>query len=376
MDNFGGQLQIVLLIIFAVVAAVLVPFAIWLVFMIARAENEQDRRKAKKRIVHVVVSMVLVGVLFGMLTLSGLMDGFTPGQGGRWITITTRNIGLGQFTPVRFDGPLNMVVTNITSADVSIARMTSTPSDDGMDWMIYGESLGSVVITATVYTSDGVRRIVTQEVRVFEIGGMSPGHPGDPNDPTNPPDPGGPSAPQGRIVTLNAGHGAPDPGAVNGSRTEAADNLRMSLAVGAILQNRGVTVRQTRTTDVNVPWGTRTGMAAGSHLSVSIHRDAFGNPSANGVTTFHRNGATQREREFTTVVHNHIMNVWRDRPGGSDRGVRPHGYFFINNANTAPAILLELGFISNNQDNTFFDANFNRLAVAIANGIIQNLNAM
>lgn len=51
-------------------------------------------------------------------------------------------------------------------------------------------------------------------------------------------------------IMLDAGHGGYDSGAVYGDRYEKNDTLSLVLAVGTILENNGVDVLYTRTTDV------------------------------------------------------------------------------------------------------------------------------
>ena len=52
-------------------------------------------------------------------------------------------------------------------------------------------------------------------------------------------------------IMLDAGHGgARDPGAVYEGRREKDDNLKLVLAIGEILSDRGIDVEYTRTTDV------------------------------------------------------------------------------------------------------------------------------
>ena len=52
-------------------------------------------------------------------------------------------------------------------------------------------------------------------------------------------------------IMVDAGHGGErDPGAVYNGRQEKDDALRLALAVGEILQNHGIDVEYTRTTDV------------------------------------------------------------------------------------------------------------------------------
>ena len=51
-------------------------------------------------------------------------------------------------------------------------------------------------------------------------------------------------------VILDAGHGGVEPGAIFEGRMEKDDNLRLTLAVGDILERNGADVVYTRTTDV------------------------------------------------------------------------------------------------------------------------------
>ena len=85
-------------------------------------------------------------------------------------------------------------------------------------------------------------------------------------------------------IILDAGHGGSDPGAVYNGRQEKDDALRLALAVGEILQNHGIDVEYTRTTDVfETPL--QKAMEAnqsGADLFLSIHRNSF--PTDNEVS--------------------------------------------------------------------------------------------
>jgi len=48
-------------------------------------------------------------------------------------------------------------------------------------------------------------------------------------------------------IMLDAGHGGRDPGAVYNGRQEKIDTLSLTLAIGQILQERGIDVLYTRT---------------------------------------------------------------------------------------------------------------------------------
>ena len=171
-------------------------------------------------------------------------------------------------------------------------------------------------------------------------------------------------------IVLDAGHGGSDPGAVNGGRFESNDNLRMALAVGPLLQACGHRVIYTRTTDVFVPLADRARISnnANADIFVSIHRNGSVNPNATGYDTFIRPQASAREIDWATRVHNRIIGTGVF----VDRGIQ-RGNFFVLNATNAPAMLLELGFITTDGDNVLFDQNFDTLARAIANGIMDSV---
>ena len=77
-------------------------------------------------------------------------------------------------------------------------------------------------------------------------------------------------------IMLDAGHGGRDPGAVYNGRQEKDDSLALTLAVGEILQERGIDVLYTRTTDVyESPYQkAMEANAAGEDFFISIHRNS------------------------------------------------------------------------------------------------------
>ena len=80
---------------------------------------------------------------------------------------------------------------------------------------------------------------------------------------------------------LDAGHGGEDPGAVSGGRQEKDDTLRLTLAVGDLLKNRGVDVEYTRTTDVyQTPFQKATiANQSGADYFISFHRNSSPTPN-------------------------------------------------------------------------------------------------
>lgn len=173
-----------------------------------------------------------------------------------------------------------------------------------------------------------------------------------------------------KVITLDPGHGGADPGAVLGSRYEKDDNLRMAKAVQKILEEKGQKVVMTRSGDTFVPLLERSTISNrnGADLFVSFHRNAVDNPAANGVENLVQLGAPAATRKAAQTVLDKIIKVG----GWVNRGLKEGNLSVLRNTN-APAMLLELGFITNSKDNQLFDQNFDAYARAIADGILTAL---
>ena len=87
-------------------------------------------------------------------------------------------------------------------------------------------------------------------------------------------------------IVLDAGHGGEDPGAVWQGRNEKDDTLKLTLAVGEILENNGFDVVYTRTTDVYQTPFEKAQIAnrSGADFFVSIHRNSSPRPNQYSMT--------------------------------------------------------------------------------------------
>jgi len=171
-------------------------------------------------------------------------------------------------------------------------------------------------------------------------------------------------------VVLDAGHGGYDFGAINGQRFEKNDNLRMALAVGQLLRGCGVNVVYTRNTDVFIPLLERSQIsnAAGADLFVALHRNASTNPGAHGVENWVYSSPSEKAVAAANLVLNRLVSAGVQR----NRGIA-YGNFSVLRHTAAPAMLLENGFITNEEDNRLFDTRFDAYANAIASGILSAL---
>lgn len=78
-------------------------------------------------------------------------------------------------------------------------------------------------------------------------------------------------------------------------------------------------------------------------LGISIHADAFGDPSPNGTTTFHCRNS--QSKLFAKEVHDALLSV----NGLRDRGVRVANFKILRET-SAPWILVEAAFMTNEME--------------------------
>ena len=172
-------------------------------------------------------------------------------------------------------------------------------------------------------------------------------------------------------VVIDAGHGGTtDPGAVYFGRQEKDDALKLALAAGDLLENRGFDVMYTRVDDVyHTPYEKADmGNSAGADYFISIHRNAAGIPgTASGIMTLVYEDAGVNGRLARAV------NEELEKTGYQDLGVVERPGLAVLRRTAMPAILIEAGFIDNPQDNQFFDENFEAIAQAIADGVLQTI---
>lgn len=172
-------------------------------------------------------------------------------------------------------------------------------------------------------------------------------------------------------VVIDAGHGGSDLGASYEGRNEKDDNLNLALAVGQILENNGIDVEYTRTTDVyNTPYE-KAMMAnnANADFFISIHRNALPEPNTGtGVETlvYDNSGIKAAMAEN---INNQLAEL-----GFANRGVIERPNLVVLKRTKMPALLVEAGFINNAADNEKFDAEFSDIAAAIAAGILETLD--
>lgn len=190
-----------------------------------------------------------------------------------------------------------------------------------------------------------------------------------------------------QVVVIDPGHGGKDPGAVGVSGALEKDvNLAAGLALRDALERRGLRVVMTRDGDRFLELEERLQIAreAGADLFISLHSDAAKNPSASGASIYTlsdkggaraRNLAQRRNWELDLetppvdpAAHGVLVALsqreMRNRSADFAQGViealspvtpmlsnthRDAG-FYVLLAPDVPAVLLEMGFMTNPAD--------------------------
>jgi len=171
-----------------------------------------------------------------------------------------------------------------------------------------------------------------------------------------------------KTIFLDPGHGGRDPGAVNGSRHESHDNLRMALAVKPLLQRHGFNILMSRAEDVFVSLQERTNMAnaANADLLISLHRNAFHDPSAHGTEIIVSMAPTTAELALACSMLENLAAAGIQR----NRGVKRMNMHMLRESRMT-SVMPELGFITNTRDNELFDMHFDAYAAAIVKSVCE-----
>lgn len=161
------------------------------------------------------------------------------------------------------------------------------------------------------------------------------------------------------------GHGGYDSGApgVHGC-LEKDIVLDIANRVAEYLKNQNIENINTRSTDVFVTLDDRTSEAnkLGVDSFVSIHCNSFDNPNAQGLETY---CYKFQYRDLADIVHSELIKAGLYT---KDRGVKEGNLHVVRESNM-PACLVELGFITNEEDYSLIMNNKDGFAKAIAKGI-------
>ncbi|MBY9081704.1 N-acetylmuramoyl-L-alanine amidase [Paenibacillus sp. HN-1] len=200
-------------------------------------------------------------------------------------------------------------------------------------------------------------------------GGQAAANNGSSTDPTNTaPLPGSGGK---KLVVLDAGHGAKDSGAIGiTGKYEKNFNLAVVLKAADLLKKENnIDVVLTRSDDTFLELSERVAIAnnLNADLFISVHANSSSTSVASGTETYYKR---DESKAFAKVMHKYMVQA----TGLSDRGVQ-YGNFHVIRETKMPAILLEVGYLSNKKDESllFTDALQQRVAEAIVSGVKEYL---
>lgn len=163
-------------------------------------------------------------------------------------------------------------------------------------------------------------------------------------------------------ITLDAGHGGYDWGSVYGGRKEKDDNLKIVLALGEKLKEKGFDVHYTRTTDIyQTPYEKATSANdADSNLFLSFHRNVMPIPgSARGSLAL-----VYEDSGIRNKIASALLNTLSNQ-GFINLGIEEHPHLIVLRKTKMPAILMELGFLNHKDDNILLDQYFQLIIDAL-----------
>ena len=211
-------------------------------------------------------------------------------------------------------------------------------------------------------------------------------------------------------VVLDAGHGGKDPGAIGRKIKEKDINLEIVLKLGELIKNNhsDVKVVYTRSKDVFVELSERANIANRNKadLFISVHTNAAQSKTAKGTETYalglakteenlqvakRENSVILLEDDYTTKYEgfdptsaesyimfdfmqsmyleqsinlaSSVQEQFRTKAKRSDRGVR-QGAFWVLRATSMPSILIEVGYISNAEEENYLAQSSSRQKLA------------
>lgn len=221
------------------------------------------------------------------------------------------------------------------------------------------------------------------------------------------------------VVVIDPGHGGKDAGAIGAVSKEKDIVLKVGLKVRELLrkQDPGIAVLMTRSTDVFIGLNERADYANRNHadLFVSIHANSVKSKSARGIETYtlglarseenlrvamKENSVILKEDDYKTKyegfdpnsTESYIMfefmqnknmessiklaqNVQKNLVVGGrrvNRGVKQN-IFLVLRRTSMPSILIELGFISDRQEESYMNssAGIDEMARSISSAVIK-----
>ncbi len=169
-------------------------------------------------------------------------------------------------------------------------------------------------------------------------------------------------------VVIDAGHGGKDGGTEKGAAIEKDINLAVALFMKSWLEGEGIGVILTRDSDVYIDLDERVEIANEEHadLFVSIHCNYYEKDSSiKGLECYY----DENSEKAKDLAEKFVLEI-AERETVTSRGTKPGNYHILRNAQI-PAILVEMGYLSNYEERTNLQSQDYQkmLAIDLAKGV-------
>lgn len=146
---------------------------------------------------------------------------------------------------------------------------------------------------------------------------------------------------KGKVIVIDPGHGGYDNGASGRVHKEKTLNLQSAQELKTLLQNAGAKVIMTRSSDLYLSLSQRVDIShkVKADAFISIHYNSFSS-SSSGLVSFYYNSS--KDRALAKSLHEGLVS----QTGMRNLGVK-YGNYHVLRTNKQPSALLELGFLSN-----------------------------
>ncbi|WP_203296567.1 N-acetylmuramoyl-L-alanine amidase family protein [Luteirhabdus pelagi] len=185
-----------------------------------------------------------------------------------------------------------------------------------------------------------------------------------------------------KIVIIDPGHGGKDSGAIGINNVREKEVvLNVAKAISELNEKSGspLDIHLTKYTDTLISLSDRTKLAKviKADLFLSLHCNHSVNPNARGVEVFVANPNSKLSEEATWLAFR-LQSELNEKLGFESRGVK-FANFQVLRETTAfmPSVLLELGFLSNSDETSYFlkPDSLKALALVIWECLNKNINS-
>ena len=176
-----------------------------------------------------------------------------------------------------------------------------------------------------------------------------------------------------QFVTVTAGHSNKDPGAVNGKFKEAELVSQFRNAVAYYLREAGIQYKTDGVGILNQDLNAAIKLIKGSSVAVEFHMNAATSKQANGIETIALPKDKKLAQDLSRAVADAFGSRLRGDNGWIDQSQSARGKLgFISNG----GLIVELGFISNEEELFQFNARYWSAAKAVAMILIKHEKAL